>query len=858
MLLSLRPGSLQADHSDSFEGAQPSWRLAEADCGVRVLAHQRTFRDAQHGSGSEFIRLTAGKGTKLYFTYTLGKAPVIAEFAPSLWIKASRPNVQFMARVVLPRAKDPRTGQNLTTLLRGDMYTEVGTWQRLTVPNPTLLLQREVVILRTQFGKDVDPTEAYVDLFVLNAFTGEGELDLSIDNLQVGGFVTAEGEDIPTLQVDANAGPGLVALQGELLLIDGKPYFPRLIEYQGESLEYLRSLGFNAAYLNQIPDGKLLAEAKRLGMWLVIPPPEEKIDERYNHVLAWNLGRQLSSHEFEAVSERTTKLVRSDPQAQRPAIFGVNSLLERYSRLGGIVLHERPVLGTSFEQANYLPWIKARNERARAGTPTWVGIDTFPSSALLQQLQLLGLANQATWELNLEVVRHQVYSALSSGTRGLLFRSEFPLDESLAGRQRAEVLRLVNHELALLEPWTSAGRLREELKGVPGGARAALLQSSRSRVVLITQNQAGLQYTAGTPPREQIPVTLPGVPISDRPHLLTPLGLQQLNGKHGAAGLQFTLENPGMAAAVVVTQDPLAVQHLFRNSYDARTKLARWKAGLVGNSLATTTEVDRTLNLAGRPQSSIEKSLLEARGYYEESQKLLTRGDLEAMHRYLDRTELGLSRVRRGHWENIAGIFPSPSASVCVSNFSYLPAHVELSERLQSAPWTANLLPAGDMESLPAMLNAGWEQKRLALRKVTTDVALSIETLHGGRSALKLSAIPDEDREPAYVQEPVVTIRSAPIRVAPGQMVRIHGWAYVPRQLQDSFDGLMIYDSQSGPILAERIMQTRGWREFTLYRVAERPGQMWVTFDLTGLGEVALDDVTITAVQAEPIRERGL
>ena len=36
------------------------------------------------------------------------------------------------------------------------------------------LLQREAVILRRQFGKEVDMREAFIDLVVLNAYSGEG------------------------------------------------------------------------------------------------------------------------------------------------------------------------------------------------------------------------------------------------------------------------------------------------------------------------------------------------------------------------------------------------------------------------------------------------------------------------------------------------------------------------------------------------------------------------------------------------------------------------------------------------------------------------------------------------------------
>ena len=67
-----------------------------------------------------------------------------------------------------------------------------------------------------------------------------------------------------------------------------------------------------------------------------------------------------------------------------------------------------------------------------------------------------------------------------------------------------------------------------------------------------------------------------------------------------------------------------------------------------------------------------------------------------------------------------------------------------------------------------------------------------------------------------------------------------------------SVDGLMIIDSFGQESLAQRIGQTEGWQEFTLYRIAPHSGHLSVTFALTGLGEARIDDVTIESV--EPAR----
>ena len=82
-------------------------------------------------------------------------------------------------------------------------------------------------------------------------------------------------------------------------------------------------------------------------------------------------------------------------------------------------------------------------------------------------------------------------------------------------------------------------------------------------------------------------------------------------------------------------------------------------------------------------------------------------------------------------------------------------------------------------------------------------------------------------------------------------MVCIHGWVHVPAAITGSVDGLLILDSMTGEPLAERIGETPGWREITLYRMAPHSGQLVLTFALSGLGEAWLDDVTVRKVGSD-------
>ena len=159
-----------ADHRDSFESAEPTWRLADADCGARITIHRRDFQTFHTGQASEQVSLLAQQGTYAYLAQDVPQARVIAEWTASLWVKADRVGLQLLARVVLPRSRDPQTGGPMTTLLRGDVYDRNGLWQRLAIGGAAQSLERQVRILRSQFGPEVDAREAYVDLLVINAY----------------------------------------------------------------------------------------------------------------------------------------------------------------------------------------------------------------------------------------------------------------------------------------------------------------------------------------------------------------------------------------------------------------------------------------------------------------------------------------------------------------------------------------------------------------------------------------------------------------------------------------------------------------------------------------------------------------
>ncbi len=863
----------QAQLRDSFEGPERTWQISkEANCSVRVLAHDRPVRESHSGQSCEHFRLTVGNGTFLPLVHSIGRAPLIQEFKPTLFVKADRPSLQLMVRVIFPRNIDRGTGQPITSLLRGDMYTDVGQWQQLSIRDIRRLLDQEARVLRTQFGSEIDSREAYIDLIILNAYSAPGQIDVWIDDLEIDGYINLEsgaGPQIARRSADASADAGWAAptasatpsVDGSLFMLSGRPFAPRAIQHRGEPFEWLASLGFNTIKLSASPSPAELKEARRLKLSLIAPPPygNQPSPDGYDPVIAWSLGTRLAERDFASTREMATEVRNLDPLNQRPLLAGADSGLAQYSRLAQLLAFDRPTLGTSAELSDFRSWQLSRSRLARPGTPVLASIETQRSYRLGEQLLLFGRGAPWDEDVDPEQLRLETFHAIAAGARGFLFPSEKPLAiDTGPAALRTDALRLINMELKLLEPWIAAGNQAEEMAAPDGSLQVSTLTTERSRLLIVTQHAPAQQFVLGPPPRSTISVVVPGVSVADHAYLVSLAGYKKLPISHTSSGARIQLDNAPHAVAIVVTQDHLAMHHIQRTLGGTAEKqeTCRLRYDVAARRLAHTVDIDRRLTDLGHPLPAAAAWIKEASANLQQAARLLETNDVEKCHEATTKAEHLLARVRRGHWEQTAGAFNSPAASPCVAQFTTLPLHWAVADRIRRE-WGPNVQAAGDMESLDQMIKVGWQQQRLALDDITTDVTLSLADPRSGRTALRLqAAAANAKRSPEAIERPPVWITSSPVPVRQGQLVRIHGWINVPRRITASSDGLLVFDSLGGSDLGDRVRLTQGWREFTLYRAVPQTGDLTVTFALTGLGEASIDDLAVSLLDPEPIRPR--
>lgn len=848
----------QGELRDDFEGPDTAWRVVGADVSYKVDVHARVTGGGHSGAGCEQMRIIAGHGTYLLLGYELGRAPIIDELAAKLWVRCDRPGLQLMVRVVLPRTADRATGKPITTMLRGSSYTQVGAWQQLKVDGLPQLLERQARALRTEHGSQVDTGEAFVDRLIVNAFGGKGITQLALDDLEVTGCVLPEMRDANVLPAAYNATQSdRIKMTGSLLLVDGRPFFPRSIEHRGEPLAYLKQLGFNVIQLSDPPSREMLDEAARQGMWLMCPPPlpptegdgqELAIGPEYDWVLAWYLGDRLSGRDLQTIGRWTERIRHADQRQNRPIVAGVTSELRSFSRHLDALCAVRTPLATSLELTDYGVWLRERPRLARPGTPFWCQLPTDLPLAAREQIELLG--GNPNGGIESEPIRLVVYSVLSAGVRGMCFQSDTRLDDTSNpdSVRRSMILELLNLELDLIEPWASSGKLLAMLPGSDPEIHASLLQSDRARLLLPVWAGKQAQFVPGQSSSADATVVAP-VPESYKAYEITPCELKLLKHSRVAGGMRVVLGEFGLSAAVLMTQDPLVLSSLAKKTPQIAARAAKLNRDLAMMKLELVTSVSRQLAGLTSEHPATVNWLSAARTHVDRCDRALATGNFPSAYIEAARAMRPLRLLQRAHFEAAATRLPPPVTTPFTSSFATLPAQWQFIQRIgQSAPGP-NQMPAGDCETLDRMLNAGWRHLQHPHSEVLTEVELSPVSPHSGKFSLRMKAAPvSKEEPPGQIESPPVWITTAGVPAAEGQLFRIHGWVRVPVPIVASIDGLTIIDSLSGETLCERVGHTNGWQEFTMYRAAPRAGTLSVTFALTGLGEAWVDDVTVEPI----------
>lgn len=886
-----------AQFVETMDDPVPAFKRHQSDCSIEPNTWIQTRSTGQSSDSENFqdnpffpndtvtserIRFRCRSGTNAFVSFPIPHAYIIPELKPVVRLKSTRPGAQVLVRIVLPHTLAPDASGPMTTTLAGGKYLSPGTWQSIGFNDDDLaeLLKKELWFLRRKYGPHVDSREAYIDRVVINLYSGPGDHDVQIDHLEINGLVPvkiARDKPVPLQPVapaidsyvrqasaltDPKFGdgqfannrkrPSIVQRDATVLIANDRPVLPLVIEHNGEDFAFLKTIGFNTVQLPTTATDQQLAEAKRLDMWIVCPPPASvgvsEIGFEFDRVLAWSVGKNLTGRDVLTVAQRIREIRESDLRENRPIVGNVAANWSQLAQQVDVLSIGLQPLGTSFIASQYSDWIRQNARSIATNKPVWADVQTELSQTLLDQVGAISQQTPPT-PIEPQQLKFLVVEAITGGARGLRFRSRNRLDApDPASRLRTMTIELVNAFIEQIEPWAVGGALMGSVPTNDPGLEITAFNTNRSRLLLIQRPTHHEQYWAGDVPLKDVAFSDTASAFTDRAYQLTDTRLKLLSAVRNLGGTEVQIPDCPFLTAVVFTQDPLVVSQLSQ-SYQrvGKQSIQQMRSELSQQWIAIMQLIDQQMGRMGRGSAEMGGALNDAVTAYRVASDLIIKSSGDAATTFLDRTEERLGFSRRETAVGPLGLFQSKTSTPFVAHASLIPLHWRLTDRLKnSGAWDPNGLPAGDFESLEHMQRAGWENHRIDSSTLSTRVELSNEQVVLGRKSLKLTVTPTSAA--AVVEEKPLWIVSPSVKVEPNQMVQIHGWVNVPKIIQGNMDGLMITDSSGGDALAERIISTNGWEEFTLYRSITSASELSVRFDLTGYGTAYLDEVTIRTI----------
>jgi hypothetical protein len=876
----------QQTHRNPFEARTTSWHQGAADVPFKELAHETSTLTARAGKQSEYVKLTAEQGTHIYYVYPVGKADLLDELTISIWIKANRPGVQFLARLVLPRERDLQNlDQPLTTLIRGDTYQLPGRWQPLRINGVAKLVQQQQQLMRYELKRDVNFEGAYIDQLLLNVYGGRGLTEVWIDDLEIGPILgdvfqpaqrpgtpgSFSGSPVPGSPVQLQAPrSAIIELNQDRLLINRRPFFVRGIRLSDTPLEVLHDAGFNTLWVDHSVPEEILSEAVRLGFWLVPDLPVLEDNPRmatptgltrevsrfpYNDaILFWHVGTGLTAEQSAPVTKAARTIRSGDPYQGRPVAGDIWDGFKPYSReLDMVGIHRWPLL-TGLELPQYREWLCQRVRLAVPGTYLWTWIQTHlpdwyttlvyeqPSSQPFQE----PIGPQP------EQIRLLTYIAVSAGYKGLGFWSDRFLASSHQGRDRLLALALLNQELEMLEPILATAKDVYWIPSKHPEIKAAALRFERGLLVLPIWMGPGAQCVPGQSALANLEIVIPGAPQDAQVLEVSPGEVRALRNERVAGGVKITVPDFGLTTAVVFTADVNLIGRLQQDARRTQKLAAQWSYDLAAEELKKVELIHAQLEQLGHTQPDARKLLEKSRSLLNAARDAWTRGtqpDYRVAYAEAQRALQPLRILMRAHWEaavNVPGM-DSPVSSPYTVSFYTLPRHWQFAEEIRSSRTGANLLAHGDFELAPHQAPEGWKLQEEALDNVAVSAQRVLEQPHQGRQCLKLEVKPkDLKDQPAALERTFLAITTPAVQLPPGSLVRVSGWIRIPQPIQASADGVLFFDSIGGEPLALRLTgAVPAWKKFSLYRRVPPSGVVNVTMALTGVGVAYFDDVRV-------------
>jgi hypothetical protein len=647
------------------------------------------------------------------------------------------------------------------------------------------------------------------------------------------------------------------------LIVDGRPFMPRAIQWQGEPLQYLANCGFNTIQLSSEPTGELIAEAQRAGLWFLCAPPRPDeirrrgIGQSADRVLAWYLDSELSDGDDQYTRTWVDLIRHRDSIVGRPVILPLNTDSQAAAQAAEILAahHSR---AARMQVAEYNEWLTGALAVGEPRMPCLACLPTQLGEGVRLQAAALSEAAADSASVDGQQLEALVQASCAHGIFGFVFASHSRLNgNDVASRCRAATLQLINRQLQLIEPWLAAGKVVGRVSSIDSAWIGVVHRADQARLLIPLKAEFfGNSDRAATPsaaPNGDVVFVVPGIPESSRAYSLSPVALRPLVSQRVAGGTRIVLPADDRDSFVILTEDPGVVYGFRQRIARDAPRTARLQHELAKLYAHTAAERHRRLARFGASSDQDQRQIADITPRLREVDSLLLSNRNEPAYRIaraLSKSLLDQAREQR-RAKGAASTFVSHPLALSDGQIAHF---AEFERRRAAMRGGENILYGGDFEDLDQMTQFGWQHVRCKESGIDAGAKLSSNNPQNGSYCLELFAAARQGELPALPAGPAVWVNSPPVAVHEGSIIEITGWVRIDNAIAGSVDGLQILDSLGGTELSSAMRETDGWQEFSIIRGVPNSTELRLTFALSGVGSAYVDGVMVHAIEPPAAR----
>lgn len=887
--------SAAEEYRDPCDSSKTSWSPIYDQARVRLDRHQRDGYEFYSGTAAEAVRVTQAGirsvGTSfMLLSHNVPRSLVIDELQATVWVRSNRTGAVLIVRVTLPYERDPQTGEPLTFELHGDAYRSAHHWQQLSCQTRDDLIRDQLQLIRgrrvhNSDGRPLDTRSMFVSEVLLKLPVERGTTDLLVDELRYGPIVRAPQETTDIVQIGGESTPtrrdSPIHYESNRLLVENKPFFPRIAPYHNENISSLRETGVNVAWVEHYDDQILIDALAQRGIWSMAAPPQPAtgsegslrsaglmpIPATTYPILFWTLGTRIPPQDLRRIETWIDQLRDADRAftSPRPVVADVIGEERRFSRYVSLLGTSRHILHTTTSPVQYRDYLDHRQKLALPDRFKWSWVQTEPADG---NVVIRSPSRHRPVVIEAEQIWLQAWAAISVGHKAIGYWTSTPLDEqTIAAEERRLALSLLNAQIDLLEPWLATGKVVDTVpvtinagqqEGQPRTSneiQAAIIQSAYGKLVIPVWYERDAQFQPGQMAARNVSVLVRNVNDAHAWQVTT-TGVSPLEPRRDPGGLRVELPHFDQHAFIVLTADPGLAEKLMRRMKLMQKRCAQLWVDLAQARLERVNATHRDLEATTAPRVPEAGDLLiSAQTMVARAREQLQASNYAEARRLSAFTLQVLRKLQRAHWENAVAPMTSPVSSPHAICFNTLPDHWHAIAGLGTSGegFEENQLRSGDFEDLATMTAAGWQQLRTAVADPQRKVAELHDDAAAGQFCLRLRSRASHDTQLAQHIGPDVVVVSPKIPLRGGQIVVVSGQVRVDSLAEDEIDGLMIYDNILGTVGGLRWQEpsaNRSWQRFEFFREVPASRDFQLIFELHGEGEVRLDDIRVTAHSA--------